>query len=956
MEYNFREIEKKWQHYWVENNTYRVQENNEKQKYYVLNMFPYPSGAGLHVGHPLGYIAGDIFARYKRLQGFNVLNPMGYDAYGLPAEQYAIQTGQHPLITTQQNIERYRNQLDKIGFSFDWEREVRTCDPKYYHWTQWTFVKMFESYYDTEKNKALPISLLVEQLEKDGTNNIHAVTSNEESISAEEWKAMNEEEQQRFLMHYRIAYQAETKVNWCAALGTVLANDEVVDGLSVRGGHPVVQRNMLQWCLRVSAYAQRLLESLDNLQWTDSIKETQRNWIGRSEGAEVEFRLQSNDLPITVFTTRADTIFGVTFMVLAPESEYVDIVTTDEQRAEVEAYIAETKKRTERERISDRRVSGVFSGSYAINPLTKVAVPIWISDYVLAGYGTGAIMAVPAHDSRDYAFAKHFDLPIIPLIEGADVSEQSFDAKEGIVMNSPVTELEAELEANGGLILNGLTVKEAIKTTKAYIAQHNLGRVKVNYRLRDATFSRQRYWGEPFPVYYKNGIPYTLPVDCLPLELPTIDKYEPTESGEPPLGRAKLWAWNEKNRQVVDKSLIDNQQVFALELNTMPGFAGSSAYYLRYMDPNNTNELVSSDVVNYWKNVDLYLGGSEHATGHLIYSRFWNKFLFDLGTAKTEEPFERLVNQGMIQGRSNFVYRVKDSDKEAPLFVSLNLKDQYDTTPIHVDVNIVSGDVLDIEAFKAWRPEFKNAQFVLENDKYVCGWAIEKMSKSMFNVVNPDMIVERYGADTLRLYEMFLGPLEQSKPWDTNGIDGCHRFLKKFWGLFFDNRDSDQLAINNEPATKEQLKSVHKLIKKITADIENFSFNTAVSAFMICVNELSQLKCRNKELLEQVVILLNPFAPHISEELWSLLGHTNSVCDAAWPQVNEAYLVEDEQQLTISFNGKARFQMNFAATASSDEIQAITLQDERTIKYIDGKTVVKVIVVPKKIVNIVLKG
>ena len=956
MEYNFREIEKKWQHYWVENNTYRVQENNEKQKYYVLNMFPYPSGAGLHVGHPLGYIAGDIFARYKRLQGFNVLNPMGYDAYGLPAEQYAIQTGQHPLITTQQNIERYRSQLDKIGFSFDWEREVRTCDPKYYHWTQWTFVKMFESYYDTEKNKALPISLLVEQLEKDGTNNIHAATSNEESISAEEWKAMNEEEQQRFLMHYRIAYQAETKVNWCAALGTVLANDEVVDGLSVRGGHPVVQRNMLQWCLRVSAYAQRLLESLDNLQWTDSIKETQRNWIGRSEGAEVEFRLQSNDLPITVFTTRADTIFGVTFMVLAPESEYVDLVTTDEQRAEVEAYIAETKKRTERERISDRRVSGVFSGSYAINPLTKVAVPIWISDYVLAGYGTGAIMAVPAHDSRDYAFAKHFDLPIIPLIEGADVSEQSFDAKEGIVMNSPVAELEAELKANGGLILNGLTVKEAIKTTKAYIAQHNLGRVKVNYRLRDATFSRQRYWGEPFPVYYKNGIPYTLPVDCLPLELPTIDKYEPTESGEPPLGRAKLWAWDEKNRQVVDKSLIDNQQVFALELNTMPGFAGSSAYYLRYMDPNNTNELVSSDVVNYWKNVDLYLGGSEHATGHLIYSRFWNKFLFDLGTAKTEEPFERLVNQGMIQGRSNFVYRVKDSDKEAPLFVSLNLKDQYDTTPIHVDVNIVSGDVLDIEAFKAWRPEFKNAQFVLENDKYVCGWAIEKMSKSMFNVVNPDMIVERYGADTLRLYEMFLGPLEQSKPWDTNGIDGCHRFLKKFWGLFFDNRDSDQLAINDEPATKEQLKSVHKLIKKITADIENFSFNTAVSAFMICVNELSQLKCHNKELLEQVVILLNPFAPHISEELWSLLGHTNSVCDAAWPKVNEAYLVEDEQQLTISFNGKARFQMNFAATASSDEIQAITLQDERTIKYIDGKTVVKVIVVPKKIVNIVLKG
>lgn len=955
MEYNFREIEQKWQKYWKENNTYQVTENKAKQKYYVLNMFPYPSGAGLHVGHPLGYIAGDIFARYKRLKGYNVLNPMGYDAYGLPAEQYAIQTGQHPMTTTTNNIARYREQLDKIGFSFDWQREVRTCEPNYYHWTQWTFIKMFQSYYNTQEAKALPIEHLVEHLEKQGTSNLKAAQSEEICFTAEEWKAMDEVEKQRVLMNYRLAYQAETTVNWCAELGTVLANDEVVDGLSVRGGHPVVQRKMLQWCLRVSAYAQRLLDKLDKLAWTESLKETQKNWIGRSEGAEIQFKLKNSDHNITVFTTRADTMFGVTFMVLAPESEYVNVVTTDEQRTKVQEYVAATQKRTERERIADRKVSGVFSGSYAINPLTNESIPIWISDYVLAGYGTGAVMAVPAHDSRDYAFARHFNLPILPLIEGADVSEQSFDAKEGVVMNSPRINKGENATQEGGLVLNGLTVKKAIETTKAYVEEHGLGRIKVNYRLRDAIFSRQRYWGEPFPVYYKQGMPQMLPIDCLPLKLPNIDKYEPTDSGEPPLGRAKLWAWDEEKREVVDKSLIDNVKVFPLELNTMPGFAGSSAYYLRYMSPNDSTALVNPEAVDYWQNVDLYLGGSEHATGHLIYARFWNHFLLDLGIAKQAEPFEKLVNQGMIQGRSNFVYRVKDTNSNAPVFVSLGLKDQYDTTPIHVDVNIVSGDVLDIDAFKAWRPEFSNAQFVLENNKYVCGWAIEKMSKSMFNVVNPDMIVEKYGADTLRLYEMFLGPLEQSKPWDTNGIDGCHRFLKKLWALFYDNRN-DAFIPNDEPATKEQLKSVHKLIKKVTTDIENFSYNTAVAAFMIAVNELNQLKCTNKDLLKQVVVLLTPFAPHICEELWAALGETQTVCDATYPICNEAYLVEDEVQLAISFNGKARFQKVFTAGLSNDQIQAETLQDERTAKYIDGKTIVKVIVVPNKIVNIVLKG
>ena len=954
MEYNFREIEQKWQQRWVQNGTYRVVENKDKKKYYVLNMFPYPSGAGLHVGHPLGYIAGDIFARYKRLQGYNVLNPMGYDAYGLPAEQYAIQTGQHPLTTTQQNIGRYREQLDKIGFSFDWQREVRTCDPAYYRWTQWTFIRMFEHYFDTAQNRALPIEHLVAHFEKQGTEGLTAAQSEDLSFTAEAWKAMSEVEKQRTLMNYRIAYQAETTVNWCAELGTVLANDEVVDGVSVRGGYPVVQRKMWQWCLRVSAYAQRLLDGLEGLQWTDSLKETQRNWIGRSEGAEIQFALQGSDAPITVFTTRADTLYGVTFMVLAPESEYVATVTTADRRAEVEQYVAQTQKRTERERIADRRVTGVFSGSYALHPLTKQPIPIWISDYVLAGYGTGAVMAVPAHDSRDYAFARHFNLPIIPLIEGADVSEQSFDAKEGVMMNSPMSPSDAyELPADA-LNLNGMSVKDAIVAAKSYIQEKKLGRVKVNFRLRDAIFSRQRYWGEPFPVYYKQGMPYMLPTDCLPLELPSIDKYEPTESGEPPLGRAKLWAWDEDAHQVVDKSLIDGVRIFPLELNTMPGFAGSSAYYLRYMSPDDSQDLVSESAVEYWQNVDLYLGGSEHATGHLIYARFWNKFLYDLGVAKQDEPFQKLVNQGMIQGRSNFVYRVKGGEKEAPVFVSLGLKDQYDTVAIHVDVNIVHADVLDVDAFKAWRPEYSNAQFILENGKYICGWAIEKMSKSMFNVVNPDMIVQKYGADTLRLYEMFLGPLEQSKPWDTNGIDGCHRFLKKLWGLFYDHRSGEFLP-DEELTSKEQLKTVHKLIAKITADVEQFSYNTAVSAFMICVNELARLKCRNKALLGDVVVLLSPFAPHISEELWAALGHAQSVCDAALPVCNEAYLVEDEQQLTISFNGKARFQKTFAAEALNDEIQAAALSDERTAKYLEGKSVLKVIVVPKKIVNIVLK-
>lgn len=949
MEYNFRDIEKRWQQEWVKNKTYHVVEDKQKQKFYVLNMFPYPSGAGLHVGHPLGYIASDIYARYKRQQGFNVLNPMGYDAYGLPAEQYAIQTGQHPAITTEQNIKHYREQLDKIGFSFDWDREIRTCDPKYYHWTQWAFIKMFQSYYDNDLQKAQPITKLIQHFETKGSDGLNVAQSEDLSFTAHQWKTMSEQEQQTILMNYRIAYLGETMVNWCAGLGTVLANDEVVDGVSERGGYPVVQKKMRQWCLRVSAYAQRLLDGLDNVQWTESLKETQRNWIGRSEGAEVRFKVADSDIELTIFTTRADTMFGVTFMVLAPESDYVSQVTTSSQAQEVQAYVDATKKRTERERISDRRVSGVFTGSYAVNPLTGDNIPIYVSDYVLAGYGTGAIMAVPAHDSRDYAFAKHFDLPIIPLIEGADVSEESYDAKEGTVINSPIKGKQTTFS------LNGMQVKKAIAATKEYITKQGLGHVKVNYRLRDAIFSRQRYWGEPFPVYYKGGMPYMIPENCLPLELPEIDKYEPTETGEPPLGRATKWAWDIEKNVVVDKSLINNTTVFPLELNTMPGFAGSSAYYLRYMDPHNEEALVAKDVAAYWQNVDLYVGGTEHATGHLIYSRFWNKFLHDYGYSYKEEPFEKLVNQGMIQGRSNFVYRINNDDHSAaPVFVSLGLKNQYQTTPIHVDVNIVHGDVLDIEAFKAWRPEYRNAEFILENDKYICGWAIEKMSKSMYNVVNPDMIVEQYGADTLRLYEMFLGPVEASKPWDTNGIDGCHRFLKKLWGLVYENR-TDKFLPNDDAPTPEQLKSVHKLIKKVTGDIEHFSYNTAISAFMICVNELAQSKCTNKELLKDVIKLLAPFAPHISEELWYALGETTTVCDAQWPECNEEYLKENDIQMTVSFNGKARFQKVFSIDDSKEEIEKKVLADERTLKYMVGKTIVKIIIVPRKIINIVLK-
>lgn len=972
MEYNFNEIERRWQKRWAEMKTYHVTEDTQKEKFYVLNMFPYPSGAGLHVGHPLGYIASDIYARYKRLKGFNVLNPMGYDAYGLPAEQYAIQTGQHPAVTTDENINHYREQLDKIGFSFDWDREVRTCDPKYYHWTQWAFIRMFNSYYDNAQQKARPIEELEKYLSEHGTEGLDAACSEELKLTADEWNAMTEKEKRHTLMNWRMAYLGETMVNWCAGLGTVLANDEVVDGVSVRGGYPVVQKKMMQWCLRVSAYAQRLLDGLDTVEWTDSLKETQRNWIGRSEGTEIEFKIAPHKLPrggasdtneanqnspsgeneggFTIFTTRADTIFGVTFMVLAPESELVEKVTTPEQKAEVDAYLERTKKRTERERISDRSVSGVFSGSYAVNPFTGEDIPIWISDYVLAGYGTGAIMAVPAHDSRDYAFANHFGLEIRPLIEGCDVSEESFDAKEGIVCNSP----KSGVEAIHGFSLNGLSVKEAIQKTKEFVKANNLGRVKVNYRLRDAIFSRQRYWGEPFPVYYKDGEPYMIPEECLPLELPEIDQYKPTETGEPPLGHAKKWAWDTTNNCVVDKSLVDNVTVFQLELNTMPGFAGSSAYYLRYMDPTNDKALVSPEADQYWRNVDLYVGGTEHATGHLIYSRYWNKFLHDIGVSCEEEPFKKLVNQGMIQGRSNFVYRVNSDDHDAaPVFVSLGLKDKYDTTPIHVDVNIVHADVLDINAFKAWRPEYENAEFILEDGKYVCGWAIEKMSKSMYNVVNPDMIVEKYGADTLRLYEMFLGPVEQSKPWDTNGIDGCHRFLKKFWGLYSDKDGMKELA--DGEATAEELKSVHKLIKKVTQDIEAFSYNTSVAAFMICVNELSQMKCRNRALLTDMVVLIAPFAPHIAEELWHALGNDTTVFDAAWPEYNEKFLVESTVSLTVSFNGKARYQMQFAADADNKTIEDTVLADDRSKKYIGDKNVVKVIIVPKKIVNIVIK-
>ena len=954
MEYNFRDIEKKWQKRWVEQKTYQVTEQKDKKKYYVLNMFPYPSGAGLHVGHPLGYIASDIYARFKRQQGFNVLNPMGYDAYGLPAEQYAIQTGQHPEKTTFENIDRYRSQLDKIGFCFDWDREVRTCLPGYYKWTQWAFQKMFNSFYGNplptsprggNVPKARPIEELIAYFEKNGTEGLDAygvAQSEELSFTADEWKAMDEKKQQEVLMNYRIAYLGETMVNWCAGLGTVLANDEVVDGVSVRGGFPVVQKKMRQWCLRVSAYAQRLLDGLDTIDWTDSLKETQRNWIGRSEGTEMEFKVANSDEHFTIFTTRADTIFGVTFMVLAPESELVQKLTTDKQKAAVDEYLAYVKKRTERERQIDHQVTGVFSGSYAINPFTGEEIPIWISEYVLAGYGTGAIMAVPAHDSRDYAFAKHFNLPIIPLIEGADVSEESFDAKEGIVMNS----------SSDKFSLNGLTVKEAIAATKKFVTEQGLGRVKVNYRLRDAIFSRQRYWGEPFPVYYKDGMPYMIPEDCLPLELPEIDEYKPTESGEPPLGRAKHWAWDTEKRQVVDVSDIDNKTVFQLELNTMPGFAGSSAYYLRYMDPHNDNALVSREADDYWQNVDLYVGGTEHATGHLIYSRFWNKFLFDLGVSCKEEPFQKLVNQGMIQGRSNFVYRIEDEGADKGKFVSVGLKDKYNVTPIHVDVNIVSNDILDIEAFRKWRPDYEHAEFIMEDGQYKCGWAIEKMSKSMFNVVNPDMIVEKYGADTLRLYEMFLGPVEQSKPWDTNGIDGCHRFPKKFWNLC--TTCCDSVATNKE-ATAENLKSLHKLIKKVSQDIPQFSYNTSISAFMIAINELSQQKCTSVEVMKDLVALIAPFAPHIAEELWEQLGGEGSVCDAKWPEYDEKYLVESSVTLGVAFNGKRRFEMAFAADADNKTIEESVLADDRAAKYLEGQQVVKIIVVPKRMVNIVCK-
>ena len=938
MDYNFQEIEKKWQQRWAEQQTYRVSEDPARPKYYVLNMFPYPSGAGLHVGHPLGYIASDIYARYKRQRGYNVLNPMGYDAYGLPAEQYAIQTGQHPEVTTNENIARYRQQLDKIGFSFDWSREVRTCDPAYYHWTQWAFQKMFNSYFDEELQKAQPIERLIEKFKADGT-----------------WPA-DEKAQSDLLMNHRIAFLGETMVNWCPKLGTVLANDEVVEGVSVRGGFPVEQKRMRQWCLRVSAYSQRLLDGLDTIDWSESIKETQRNWIGRSEGAEIEITT-TEGVSFTIFTTRADTMFGVTFFVLAPESELVDQVTTPEQRKAVDDYLKYVKSRTERERMIDHTVTGVFTGAYGINPITGDKCPIYVAEYVLAGYGTGAIMAVPAHDSRDYAFARHFDLPIVPLIEGADVSEESYDAKEGVVCNSPSTP-EKSVEYDGErLCLNGLSVKEAIAETKRFVKAHNLGRVKVNYRLRDAIFSRQRYWGEPFPVYYKKGIPTMIPEECLPIELPQVEKFLPTETGEPPLGNAQAWAWDEANRKIVDKSLIDEVTVFPIELYTMPGFAGSSAYYLRYMDPHNDEALVSESAAAYWQNVDLYVGGSEHATGHLIYSRFWNKFLFDLGVSKAEEPFKKLINQGMIQGRSNFVYRLTSPDggeNDAPVFVSHGLKDKYKVTPIHVDVNIVQNDILDLEAFKAWRPDFANAEFILEDGKYVCGWAIEKMSKSMFNVVNPDMSVENYGADTLRRYEMFLGPVEQSKPWDTNGIDGCHRFLRKLWMFAFD-KDGQLRGEPGAAPTREELKSLHKLIKKVTQDIEAFSYNTSISAFMICLNELNQLKCANRTVLEGIVTLLAPFCPHLCEELWEALGKEGSVCDAPWPQWDEAYLQEDAMSLTISFNGKARFQMQFPVDADNASIEKAVLENPQSAKYMEGWQHVKTIIVPKKIVNIVLK-
>ena len=926
MEYNHKAIEAKWQKEWADKGVYHVEADSSRPKYYVLDMFPYPSGAGLHVGHPLGYIASDIFTRYKRLQGFNVLHPMGYDAYGLPAEQYAIQTGQHPEKTTTVNIARYRSQLDKIGMSYDWDRQIRTCDPEYYKWTQWAFKRMFLSYYDTEKDKAMPIADLEKHFEEKGTEGIHADGTKKLHFTADEWKAMSHKEKSDVLMNYRIAYLGNTLVNWCPKLGTVLANDEVSEGVSVRGGYPVEQKVMYQWCLRVSAYAERLLKGLEKIDWTDSLKETQRNWIGRSEGAEMLFHVADTDIDLQIFTTRADTVFGVTFMVLAPESKYVDMVTTPEQKEAVAEYIKATKSKTERERMMDKKVTGVFTGAYAVNPLTGKNIPIWVSDYVLAGYGTGAIMAVPAHDSRDYAFARKFDLPVIPLIEGADVSESSFDAKEGIMMNSCGPDLD----------LNGLTVKEAIAKTKKFIKEKGIGDVKVNYRLRDAIFSRQRYWGEPFPVFYdKEGVPDVLDDDKLPLLLPEIDKYLPTETGEPPLGRAKNWQTEDGCR---------------LELNTMPGFAGSSAYFLRYMDPRNNEALVSKEANEYWRNVDLYLGGSEHATGHLIYSRFWNKFLYDLGLIVEDEPFRKLINQGMIQGRSNFVYRIKDTNT----FVSADLKDNYDTTQIHVDVNIVHNDILDTEAFRKWRPEYADAQFILNDaGEYKCGWAVEKMSKTYYNVVNPDDIVERYGADTLRLYEMFLGPLDQSKPWDTNGIDGVHRFIRKLWSLFY---KGDQCLVDDSEPTADNMRSLHKLIKKVTGDIEVFSFNTSVAAFMICVNELSQQKCHSRFVLEQLLIILVPFAPHVTEELWhTALGHDTTILDSQWPAYDDKYIKEDTVNYAVSFNGKARFTITVAAGTDRADVEGLALGDPQAAKWIEGKTIVKVIVVPNKIVNVVVK-
>ena len=921
MDYNFKEIERKWQSFWAANETFKAEIDSSKPKFYVLDMFPYPSGAGLHVGHPLGYIASDIYSRYKRLCGFNVLHPMGYDAFGLPAEQYAIQTGQHPAVTTEKNIARYREQMDRIGFSYDWSREVRTCDPEYYKWTQWAFIQMFESWYDNVQQKARPIAELEALFASEGNASVNAACGEVDVFSAEQWNAYSEQQKSAVLMQYRIAYQGETAVNWCPALGTVLANDEVKEGYSVRGGHPVEQKKMTQWQLRVSAYAGRLLEDLEDLDWTDSLKDMQRNWIGKSQGAEMVFKVSngSQEYDMTIFTTRADTVFGVTFMVLAPESEWVEKLTTPEQKEAVEEYLAMAKKKTERERMMEaRKVTGVFSGSYATNPLTGAQVPVWIGEYVLAGYGTGAIMAVPAHDSRDYAFARTFDLPIIPLIEGCDVSESSFDAKEGIMCNSG--------------FLNGKTVKEAIPAAIEYVEAQGIGRRKVNYRLRDAIFSRQRYWGEPFPMYFKDSIATPMPLDKLPLELPEVDKFLPTETGEPPLGRAKDWIYDG----------------YPIEMSTMPGFAGSSAYYLRYMDPHNDKALVGTEADEYWRDVDLYIGGTEHATGHLIYSRFWNKFLFDLGYVCEKEPFRKLINQGMIQGRSNFVYRIINTNT----FVSLGLKDQYETTEIHVDVNIVRNDRLDLEAFKAWMPEFATAEFILEDGEYICGWAVEKMSKSMFNVVNPDMICDTYGADTLRLYEMFLGPLEQSKPWDTKGIDGVHRFLRKVWRLFYDR---DNMLVTDEKATPEELKALHKLIGKVKADIEAFSFNTAVSAFMIAVNELTDLKCSKREILEPLVILLSPFAPHIAEELWEVLGHSESITYASFPEYIEAYTVENSCTYAVSFNGKTRFTVDLPLDMSREDVDAHVRGLEQTAKYVGEGNIVKVIVVPGKIVNIVVK-